>query len=55
VVTEVERARQALPLAMLSVMAHGEGDVDTAVSIARAAAFAIEGLPEDQRLVSPSP
>jgi len=51
VVTEVERARRDLPLAMLSVMAHGEGDVDTAVSIARAAASAIEGLPEDQRLV----
>jgi hypothetical protein len=51
VVTDVERARRDLHLAMLSVMAHGEGDVDTAVAVARAAAAAIEGLPEDQRLV----
>jgi hypothetical protein len=51
VVTETERARRELHLAMLSVMAHGQGDVATAVAIARAAAVAIEELPEDQRLV----
>jgi hypothetical protein len=51
VVTEAERARRAPHLAMLSVMAHGEGDVETAVAIARAAVAAIEELPEDQRLV----
>jgi hypothetical protein len=51
VVTEVESARREPPLVMLSVMAHGEGDPDTAVAIARAALVAIEDLPEDQRLL----
>lgn len=51
VVTEVERARREPSLVMLSVMAHGEGDAETAVAIARAAMVAIEDLPEDQRLL----
>jgi hypothetical protein len=51
VVTEAEQARREPPLVMLSVMAHGEGDPETAVAIARAAMVAIEDLPEDQRLL----
>jgi hypothetical protein len=51
VVTEAEHARREPSLVMLSVMAHGEGDPETAVAIARAAVVAIEDLPEDQRLL----
>ena len=51
VITEVERARREPPLVMLSVMAHGGRDPETAVAIARAALVAIEDLAEDQRLL----
>jgi hypothetical protein len=51
VVTAVEQARREPPLVMLSVIAHGDGDPDTAVAIAQAAMAAIEDLPEDQRLL----
>jgi hypothetical protein len=51
VVTAVDQARREPPLVMLSVIAHGDGDPDTAVAIARAALVAIEDLPEDQRLL----
>jgi len=38
-------------LAVLSVMAHGGGDVEMAVSIARAAVYAVLPLPPEQRLL----
>jgi flagellar biosynthesis/type III secretory pathway protein FliH len=38
-------------LAVLSVVAHGGGEVDTAVSVARAAVNAVLPLPEEQRLL----
>jgi hypothetical protein len=38
-------------LAVLSVVAHGGGEVETAVSIARAAVEAVLQLPEEQRLL----
>jgi len=48
IVTDVERATRAPELAVLSVMAHGQGDVDTAVKVALAAAAGVTTLPEDQ-------
>jgi len=49
VVTEVERARKAPELAVLSAMAHGKGDVQTAVRIALCANRALSSLAEDSR------
>jgi hypothetical protein len=52
VITDVERAIREPYLAMLSLMAHGQGDRDTAVAIATATAQAILQLPkQDQRLL----
>ncbi len=49
--TDVEQAMADPQLAVLSAVAHGADDVDTAVQIARAAAAATSQLPEDQQLV----
>jgi hypothetical protein len=52
IVTDREHAVREPYLAMLSVMAHGQGDRDTAVAVARATAEAILKLRnEDQRLL----
>jgi len=50
-VTDRERARQHPQLAVLSVLAHGQGNADTAAAIGAAAAWAILPFPEDQRLL----
>lgn len=50
-VTDHEQARREPQLAVLSVMAHGQGDIETAMAIADAATTAISQLPEDQRLL----
>jgi hypothetical protein len=50
-VTEHGRARRDPQLAVLSVMAHGRGEVATAAAIGTAAARAISRFPEDQRLL----
>jgi hypothetical protein len=52
IITDAERATRDPYLAMLSVMAHGQGDQDVALSIATATAEAIRTLPrQDQRLL----
>ncbi len=48
-ITDRERALHQPQLALLSLLAHGQGDVDIAVAIAQAVAAAIEGFPDDQR------
>lgn len=48
VITDPERAIQAPELAVLSAMAHGQGDVETAVKVALAAAAGIGTVPEDR-------
>jgi hypothetical protein len=50
-VTDRDRAARAPQLAVLSMVAHGGGEVKTAVSIARAAVEAVLPLPEEQRLL----
>ena len=50
-VTDRDRALREPQLAVLSVMAHGGGEVATAVSIGLAAVNAILTLPADQRLL----
>jgi len=47
VVTDAQKARRLPELAVLSVMAHGQGDVQTAVNIAQVAAAAAAGLASD--------
>ncbi|HEX7841944.1 MAG TPA: hypothetical protein VF469_30950 [Kofleriaceae bacterium] len=49
--TDREQAVRELQLAVLSVVAHGRGEVATAVAIARAAVDAVLPLPEEQRLL----
>jgi hypothetical protein len=49
VVTDGEKARRFPELAVLSVMAHGQGDVQTAVNIARVAAAAAADLASDSQ------
>jgi hypothetical protein len=49
VVTDAEKARRLPELAVLSVMAHGQGDVQTAVNIAQVAASATAGLASDNQ------
>lgn len=51
VVTDPERAKRDPELAVLSVMAHGRGDVETAVQIALSAAAAAAPLDEDTRVL----
>jgi hypothetical protein len=50
-VTDHARARREPQLAVLSVMAHGRGEVTSAAAIGAAAAKAISRLPEEQRLL----
>lgn len=50
-VTDREQALRHPQLAMLSVLVHGGGEVDTAVLIGRAAIHAISLLPDDPRLL----
>src|SRR4051794_12027086 len=50
-VTDREQAMREPQLAVLSVVAHGGGDVDTAVSIGRAVVAALPSLPEEQRVL----
>ncbi len=50
-VTDREQAMREPQLAVLSVVAHGDGDVETAVSIGRTVIDAIRSLPEEQRLL----
>jgi hypothetical protein len=47
IITDPERAIHAPELAVLSVMAHGQGDVETAVKVALAAAAGIDAVPYD--------
>jgi len=49
VVTDAAKARRFPELALLSVMAHGQGDVQTAVNIARVAAAAASDLASDNQ------
>jgi hypothetical protein len=49
--TDPARARREPQLAVLSVMAHGRGDVATATAIGTAAARAVQRLPEEQRML----
>lgn len=50
-VTDHARARREPQLAVLSVMAHGRGEVQTAAAIGAAAARAILRFPEEQQLL----
>ena len=49
--TDREQAVREPQLAVLSLVAHGGGEVATAVAIARAAVDAVSSLPEEQRLL----
>jgi hypothetical protein len=49
--TDPDRAVREPQLAVLSVVAHGGGEVETAVPIARAAVNAVLLLPDEQRLL----
>ena len=51
VVTDAEQAARRPELAVLSAMAHGKGDAETAVAIARAASSALGLLPDDQQML----
>ena len=51
VITDSERAKQDPELAVLSAMAHGKGDVETAVQIAFSAAEGAACLDEDTRVL----
>ena len=50
-VTDFDLALREPQLAVLSVLAHGGGDVETAVSIGLAAVNAVLSLPEEQRML----
>jgi hypothetical protein len=50
-VTDPDLALREPQLAVLSVLAHGGGEVEMAVSIGRAAIHAVLALPEEQRLL----
>jgi hypothetical protein len=50
-IVDRDQARREPQLALLSVMAHGHGDVETASAIGGAAAWAILPFPEEQRLL----
>jgi hypothetical protein len=51
IVTDAAAAAKQPELAVLSVCAHGKGNVDTAASIALAAASALDGVSEDLRMI----
>jgi len=50
-ITDRDQARREPQLTVLSVLAHGQADVETATAIGAAAAWAILPFPEDQRLL----
>jgi hypothetical protein len=50
-ITDRDQARREPQLTVLSVLAHGQGDVETASAIGGAAAWAILPFPEEQRLL----
>jgi hypothetical protein len=50
-VTDHDLVLRAPQLAVLSVLAHGGGDVERAVPIVRAAVHAVLALPEELRLL----
>src|SRR5690348_8400785 len=50
-ITDRDRARREPQLTVLSVLAHGQADVETATAIGGAAAWAILPFPEEQRLL----
>ncbi len=50
-VTDPEQASHDPQLAVLSAVAHGGGDVEVAVAVARTAVQAVLSLPEEQRLL----
>ncbi|HEX3474382.1 MAG TPA: hypothetical protein VHT91_05035 [Kofleriaceae bacterium] len=50
-VTDRDQAAREPQLAVLSVVAHGNGDIATAMSIARAAIDASRSLPDEQRVL----
>lgn len=51
VITDPERAIRAPELGVLSAMAHGQGDVETAVKIALAAVKGVGSLSEDRAMI----
>jgi hypothetical protein len=51
IITDPEQARREPELAVLSVMAHGKGDTQTAVLIALAAAASLDNVPDDHRML----
>ena len=51
VIIDAQKAQQVPELAVLSVMAHGKGDPQTAVDIALAASAALTHLTEEQRML----
>jgi hypothetical protein len=51
IVTDAQQAAREPELAVLSLMAHGRGDTETAVSIALAAGSAVQFLSEEQRVL----
>jgi flagellar biosynthesis/type III secretory pathway protein FliH len=50
-ITDRDQARREPQLTVLSVLAHGQADVETATAIGGAAAWAILPFPEEQRLL----
>lgn len=51
IITDAELARRDPELAVLSLMAHGKGDTQTAVAIALAASASLDQLSEGQRML----
>lgn len=51
IITDTDQARRDPELAVLSLMAHGKGDTQTAVSIALAATAALDFVSDDQRML----
>lgn len=51
IITDIDRARREPELAVLSVMAHGRGEPQTALAVALAAAAAIEQISDEQRML----
>jgi hypothetical protein len=51
VIIDAEQAKRGPELAVLSLMAHGKGDTQTAVSIALAATASLDQLSEEQRVL----
>lgn len=51
IITDPKRGAREVHLTMLSAIAHGRGDPQTAVAIANAAVAGIKQLPEDKRVI----